>query len=175
MPRRAPPPPIPTFAPEPSPETPPEQEQTELDTDIELLSKPKHRGLTRVIGDLFKRKGSDEDNVTAPSDSEASQHRTSRWSQWSHRQSLPAAPPEMAAMTEQASALIHKITSSRSVEPDDKKKNEEPALRSSSLDNLHEQDIRPSLQAKMPLFLSVPLGEKMRRSGILLDLKEYEL
>ncbi|KAF1785607.1 hypothetical protein GQ600_20795 [Phytophthora cactorum] len=49
-----------------------------------------------------------------------------------------------------------------------------PELRPSELDDLHENDIRPSLQAKMPLFFSPPLVENMRRSSILPDPKEYE-
>ncbi|CAI5724533.1 unnamed protein product [Peronospora effusa] len=229
MPRRAPPPPLPTSTSDPSPEL----EQIKTDTDTQpSSSKSKHRGFIRVIGGFFKRKCSDADDVTAPSDSEASQRRTSRWSRWSHRQSLPDASFEMTAiMTEPTSGVIQEITSPRPVDSDvntvktdkievtklkpkpklsfakgtrspsdplefdssdesgtersrisflffggsDVDSTFQPTLRSSSLDNLHEQDIHPSLQAKMPLFLSVPLGGKMRRSGILPDPMEYEL
>lgn len=50
----------------------------------------------------------------------------------------------------------------------------QPELRPSELDDLHENEIRPSLQVKMPLFFSPPLVENMRRSSILPDPKEYE-
>ena len=196
-------------------------------------SKPKHRGLRRVIGGLFKRKCSNADDATVPSDSEASERRTSRWSRWSrsHRQSLPDALLELVTTTEPEAAVIQEITSPRAVGQDSnnattnkiemKKLKPKPklsfakgtqspsgplecessdeserersrltflffggseadstfcgTLRSSSLDKLHEQDIHPSLQAKMPLFLSVPLAKKMRRSGMLPDPTEYEL
>ncbi|GMF40342.1 unnamed protein product [Phytophthora fragariaefolia] len=49
-----------------------------------------------------------------------------------------------------------------------------PELRPSELDDLHENEIRPSLQVKMPPFFSPPLVENMRRSSILPDPKEYE-
>ncbi|CEG40649.1 uncharacterized protein PHALS_10835 [Plasmopara halstedii] len=50
----------------------------------------------------------------------------------------------------------------------------QPELRPSELDDLHENDIRPSLQAKMPLFLPPPLPKNVRRSSILPDPEEYE-
>lgn len=49
-----------------------------------------------------------------------------------------------------------------------------PELRPSDLDDLHENDLRPSLQAKMPLFFSPPVVENLRRSSILPDPREYE-
>lgn len=200
-------------------------------------TKRKHRGLMRAIGGLFKRKCSDADDATAPSDSEASQRRTSRWSRWSHRQSLADAPLEVAAVAAPETAPIQENESAASSphmeEPPAKKVKKEnaekpkketksklsfvkakqsptdpsellaadssdesgaepsrisflffggsdvdstfqPDLRPSELDDLHENEIRPSLQARMPLFFSPPLVENMRRSSILPDPKEYE-
>ncbi|KAL3672274.1 hypothetical protein V7S43_002933 [Phytophthora oleae] len=242
VPVRAPPPPVPTS----SPELPPQvQEQPVAEpspaevAQPELSAKRKHRGLMRAIGGLFKRKCSDADDATAPSDSEASQRRTSRWSRWSHsnRGSLPEAPLEVAAVAEPETAPILENESAASSphmeEPPAKKvkkvkaekpKKEskikppsfnakqsptdpsglvasgssdesgaepqrvsflffggsdedstfQPELRPSEYDELHENHIRPSLQAKMPLFFSPPLVENLRRSSILPDPKEYE-
>ncbi|OWZ07458.1 hypothetical protein PHMEG_00020146 [Phytophthora megakarya] len=225
IPARAPPPPVPITAPQFSPEDP--QHET-----ANPPAKRKTRGLMRAIGGLFKRKCSDADDATAPSDSEASQRRTSRWSRWSHgRGSLPEAPLEVTAVAAPETAPIREIESVASSphmeEPPAKKAKAEnpkekkpkppsfktkqsptdpselsavsseegveptrvsflffggsdvdstfqPDLRPSELDDLHENEIRPSLQAKMPLFFSPPLVENMRRSSILPDPKEYE-
>ncbi|KAG7376317.1 hypothetical protein PHYPSEUDO_013767 [Phytophthora pseudosyringae] len=235
---RAPPPPVPTSAPVPAA---PEQEQEKqpatepvpapVDAADPPTKRKQHRGLIRAIGGLFKRKCSDADDVTAPSDSEASQRRTSRWSRWSHshRQSLPEAPLELAAVAAPETAPIQENESAASSphmeEPPTKKSKAEkpkkdkktsfqvkqsptdpsellaaessdesgaepqrvsflffggsdadstfqPELRPSELDDLHENAIRPSLQAKMPLFFSPPLVENLRRSSILPDPQE---
>ncbi|CAH0516009.1 unnamed protein product [Peronospora belbahrii] len=121
-PKRAPPPPIPTFAPEPCPETEPlsetapEHEQTQGATHAEPPSKQQHkqRGLMRVIGGLFKRKCISKEDTSISSDSEASQRRTSYVSRWSHRQSLPDAPYEVVAMMEPATAPIQEIVTTSS-------------------------------------------------------------
>ncbi|EEY57462.1 uncharacterized protein PITG_00011 [Phytophthora infestans T30-4] len=158
----------------------------------------------RAIGGLFKRKCSDADDATAPSDSEASQRRTSRWSRWSHshRGSLPEAPLDVAAVAAPETAPIQENDSTKQSPTDpsdllladssdesgaepqrvsflffggsDTDSTFQPELRPSELDDLHQNDIRPSLQAKMPLFFSPPLVENMRRSSILPDPKEYE-
>ncbi|POM75087.1 Hypothetical protein PHPALM_7856 [Phytophthora palmivora] len=219
---RAPPPPVPTTAPQFHPDA------VEPD-EAHPPSKRKTRGLMRAIGGLFKRKCSDADDATAPSDSEASQRRTSRWSRWSNRQSLPEAPLEVAAVAAPETAPIQENESAASSphmeEPPAKKVKAEkpkekklsfrakpsptepsqmvvdssdesgaepsrvsflffggsevdstfqPDLRPSEWDDVHENEIRPSLQAKMPLFFSPPLVENMRRSSILPDPKEYE-
>ncbi|KAE8877107.1 hypothetical protein PF005_g26794 [Phytophthora fragariae] len=252
---RAPPPPVPTSAPEPAPEAEPMHAPMPP-------TKRKHRGLMRAIGGLFKRKSSDAYSATPPSDSEASQHTTSRWSRWSqsHRQLLPDAPMEVAAVAvpeaapiqenespapsvmsavsasvsgsvsarEPSVASASRASSSRHAEEPPAKKAKkvwemprrekkpakqsptdpselllaadsddesgveptrvsflffggsdvdstfQPELRPSELDDLHENEIRPSLQVKMPLFFSPPLVENMRRSNILPDPKEYE-
>ncbi|KAG6619911.1 uncharacterized protein IUM83_05694 [Phytophthora cinnamomi] len=268
VPTRAPPPPVP----EPAPEAEPTAAETRAPAPP---TKRKHRGLMRAIGGLFKRKSVGADDPAAPSDSEASQRLTSRWSRWSqsHRQSLPEAPLEVAAVAvpeaapirenesaapSVASALSASVSASapasvsamsaRSVsvasasrasasashhaeEPPAKKAKKvwemprrdkkpkpapakasptdpselllaadsddeaaaeptrvsflffggsdvdstfRPELRPSELDDLHENEIRPSLQVKMPLFFSPPLVENMRRSSILPDPNEYE-
>ncbi|KAG6951877.1 hypothetical protein JG688_00013541 [Phytophthora aleatoria] len=242
---RAPPPPVPNFPPEPTPEAAPEKaprpaiEPVRAGAAAEPPTKHKARGLMRAIGGLFKRKASDADDAMAPSDSEASQRRTSRWSRWSHshRGSLPEVPLEVAAVAAPETAPIQENESAASSpymeEPPAKKAKKvkaehpktekkatplsfkakqsptdpsellaadssdesgaepqrvsflffggsdvdstfQPELRPSELDDLHENDIRPSLQAKMPLFFSPPLVENMRRSSILPDPKEYE-
>ncbi|CAI5733990.1 unnamed protein product [Hyaloperonospora brassicae] len=51
----------------------------------------------------------------------------------------------------------------------------EPELRPSEFDNVHGSEIRPVLQNKMPLFFSLPLAERMRRSSAMSDPKEYDL
>ncbi|KAH7477321.1 hypothetical protein PRIC1_001331 [Phytophthora ramorum] len=230
---RAPPPPVPTALLEPAPEQEPVARRHA--SAPEPPTKYKHRGLMRAIGGLFKRKSLDADDVTAPSDSEASQRRTSRWSRWSHRQSLPEAPLEVVAASTPAAAPIlendsaasspHmeeppakkakkvKVEKEKKPKPPSVKSKQSPTdlsellaadsssdesaaepqrvsflffggsdvdstflpdLRPSELDDLHENEIRPSLQAKMPLFFSPPLVENMRRSSILPDPKEYE-
>ncbi|GMF37307.1 unnamed protein product [Phytophthora lilii] len=240
-PARTPPPPVPTAPPvveparEPAPEPPAAQQAEQPEAAAASPAKHKHRGLMRAIGGLFKRKCSDADDATAPSDSEASQRRTSRWSRWSHRQSLPEAPLEVAAVAVPEAAPIHENEAAASpphTQPppakkakkaDKPKKDKKPKppslkakqsptdpsgllaadssdeseaepqrvsflffggsdadstfkpdLRPSDLDDLHENEIRPSLQAKMPLFFSPPLVENLRRSSILPDPKEYE-
>ncbi|KAF4039905.1 hypothetical protein GN244_ATG07850 [Phytophthora infestans] len=245
---RAPPPPVPGFPPQPAPEAEPEaapekkQQPAEpvRDAAADPPAKRRHSGLMRAIGGLFKRKCSDADDATAPSDSEASQRRTSRWSRWSHshRGSLPEAPLDVAAVAAPETAPIQEndsvATSPHTEESPAKKAKKakvehpkpekkanplpfnktkqsptdpsdllladssdesgaepqrvsflffggsdtdstfQPELRPSELDDLHQNDIRPSLQAKMPLFFSPPLVENMRRSSILPDPKEYE-
>ncbi|ETI35640.1 hypothetical protein F441_17940 [Phytophthora nicotianae CJ01A1] len=241
---RAPPPPVPNFPPQSAPEAAPAKEQPAPGpvhaAAAEPPTKRKTRGIMRAIGGLFKRKASDVDDAMEPSDSEASQRRTSRWSRWSHshRGSFPEAPLEVAAVAAPETAPIQENESAASSphpdEPPAKKVKKatvehpttekkasplsfnktkqsptdpsellmadssdesgaepqrvsflffggsdvdstfQPELRPSELDDLHENDIRPSLQAKMPLFFSPPLVEHMRRSSILPDPKEYE-
>uniref|UniRef100_M4B5G3 Uncharacterized protein n=1 Tax=Hyaloperonospora arabidopsidis (strain Emoy2) TaxID=559515 RepID=M4B5G3_HYAAE len=51
----------------------------------------------------------------------------------------------------------------------------EPELHPSEYDDVHGSEIRPVLQNKMPLFFSLPLAERLRRSSAKSDPKEYEL
>uniref|UniRef100_A0AAV1VG46 Uncharacterized protein n=1 Tax=Peronospora matthiolae TaxID=2874970 RepID=A0AAV1VG46_9STRA len=51
----------------------------------------------------------------------------------------------------------------------------EPELHPSEFDDVHGSEIRPVLQNKMPLFFSLPLAERLRRSSAKSDPKEDEL
>ncbi|KAG7394566.1 hypothetical protein PHYBOEH_005020 [Phytophthora boehmeriae] len=235
--------PAPTAAPEPAPEAAPEHE-TRVRPSVSEPTKRRHSGsFMRAIGGFFKRRSTDANDRSAPSDSESSQRSTSRWSRsrFSLRQSLPEAPMEVESVaTAPEAAPIREndsvSTPSHSPHPEeppakkakktpkkDKKKAKPPSqkskpsptdtpemllasesesgdeygaeparlsflffggsenestfvpdLRPSDLDDLHENDLRPSLQAKMPLFFSPPAVEHMRRSSILPDPREYE-
>ncbi|KAF1785703.1 hypothetical protein GQ600_9746 [Phytophthora cactorum] len=182
--------------PEPTPEAAPEKaprpaiEPVRAGAAAEPPTKHKARGLMRAIGGLFKRKASDADDAMAPSDSEASQRRTSRWSRWSHshRGSLPEVPLEVAAENESAASSPHMEEPPAKKAKKAKQSPTDPSelLAADSSDESGAEPQRvsflffggkrypPSLQAKMPLFFSPPLVENMRRSSILPDPKEYE-
>ncbi|RLN54525.1 hypothetical protein BBJ29_007477 [Phytophthora kernoviae] len=214
--------------------------ETRVRPSVSEPTKRRHSGgFIRAIGGLFKRRSSDANGLSAPSDSESSQRSTSRWSRFSLRHSLPEAPMEMEAVAAPETAPIREndsvSTPSPSPHPEEppakkakkaekpkKEKKEKkpnppsqkskpsptdtpelllaaesesgdeygaeparlsflffggsdnestfvPDLRPSDLDDLHENDLRPSLQAKMPQFFSPPVVEHMRRSSILPD------
>ncbi|KAI9922800.1 hypothetical protein PsorP6_001817 [Peronosclerospora sorghi] len=115
--RRAPPPPLPTSTSPPVPDAKApvgrEPPMPRAPAATEEPSKHKHRGsLIRAIGGFFKRKCSDADDATSPSDSEASERRTSRWSNWSHRQSLPERPLDATVDAEASTIEENALASS---------------------------------------------------------------
>ncbi|TDH70695.1 hypothetical protein CCR75_008207 [Bremia lactucae] len=112
---RAPPPPVPTSAPEPTPEIASDsgKQQPAIaamvpTAGVKPASKPKHRGLVRAIGGFFRRSCGGSTCAMVPEESESSQRRTSRLSRWSHsqRHSLPEAPFEVVAMVSPERAPI---------------------------------------------------------------------
>lgn len=94
----------------------------------------------------------------------------------SQTEQSPTDPPEMLTTTsiDEVSAEFQRV-SFLFFGGSDVDSTFQPELRPSDLDDLHENDIRPSLNTKMPLFIFPPLPKKLRRSSVLPDPKEYEL